>query len=291
MRERAVSFGGGGLFGVVTEPDRADRDAPRDRPGVIVLNSGLLHKVGPYRLSVNLTRAIGKRGHYALRFDLSGIGDSRMTLSDLSARERAVADVGAAMDFMAEEYGVRAFVLMGLCSGSDNAHYTSLQDERVVGTVHLDGYAVPDWRYYLKYYGGRLLSLRVLRARFEKAQSEDVGRNRTPAAGGRTRVFPSRSQLTHDFKQVTDRGVRLLCIFTRGAEAYNYKGQMRRTFSAVEFGDLLEEEFFPLATHTYCTLESRRAVVARITHWVSRHWGEPHVERSSPPPAIAVAAR
>jgi hypothetical protein len=273
VRERPVSFGGGGsLLGVVSEPEERDAQSSRDVPGVIVLNAGLLHKVGPYRLSVDLARAIALKSHHVLRFDLSGIGDSRMVASSRPARERAVGDVRRAMDFMAGEYGLNQFVLAGLCSGSDNSHYASLQDDRVVGTAHLDGYAIRNLKYYVKYFGGRLLSWRFLRTKLRRRENEEVARGRSPAVAARTREFPSKDELTRDFAKLVDRRVRLLYVYTGESESYNYKGQLRAVISGVKFGELLEEEFFPLASHTYIGLESRRKAVECVAAWLGRHW-------------------
>lgn len=275
MKETAVAFGDrGGLLGVVTEPESASMsDKPDRAPAIVLLNAGLLHKVGPNRLSVEMARAVASRGFRALRFDLSGIGDSRMAAAQVPARERAVSDVQSAMDFLKQRYGAERFVLAGLCSGSDNAHHTSLQDDRVIGTIHLDGYSALNAQYQVRYYVGRALSWRVLRNKLRTRAERTLTKNPTPAANARARPFPTREQLAEDFKRITARGVQLLYIYTADAKLYNYRGQLREAFFDVPFGDLLEEEFHPEASHTYTGVASRRRVVEHAATWVIRHWG------------------
>jgi hypothetical protein len=261
-------------LGVVTEPESARiTDKPDPAPAVVLLNAGLLHKVGPNRLSVEMARALASKGFRALRFDLSGIGDSRMAAAQVPARERAVSDVRSAMDFLKQRYGAERFVLAGLCSGSDNAHHTSLHDDRVVGTIHLDGYSAVNAQYQVRYYAGRALSWRVLRNRLRPRAEKNLAENPTPAGNARVRPFPTREQLAEDFKRIAARGVQLLYIYTAGAKLYNYKGQLREAFFDVPFGNLLEEEFFPEAAHTYTGVASRLRVVEHATEWVVQHWG------------------
>ena len=58
----------GALFGILTRAS-ASREI-----GVLILNAGLLHHVGPFRLHVLLARLLGERGFTTLRMDQSGKG-------------------------------------------------------------------------------------------------------------------------------------------------------------------------------------------------------------------------
>ena len=64
----------GSLAGIITDPPAHAREA--SRPAVILLNAGLVHRVGPGRLYVRLSRRLAAHGFVVVRFDLSGIGDS-----------------------------------------------------------------------------------------------------------------------------------------------------------------------------------------------------------------------
>ncbi|KAB2882946.1 MAG: hypothetical protein F9K40_23225, partial [Kofleriaceae bacterium] len=138
--ERAMALGAeANLIGILSGPALPAASPSRTpRPVVIFLNAGVLHRVGPHRLHVNLARRLAARGISSLRLDLSGIGDSRSVPGSLSFRQSAVADTRAAMDQLGAELGARRFILFGLCSGADNALATAEVDPRVTGIIVLD---------------------------------------------------------------------------------------------------------------------------------------------------------
>ena len=76
MREKVLTFlNNSPLVGIMTEPD-AERQMER-KPAVLFWNAGFLHRVGPYRLYVDMSRKLAAMGFWAVRFDLSGKGDSK----------------------------------------------------------------------------------------------------------------------------------------------------------------------------------------------------------------------
>ncbi len=108
------------LFGIVTLPDPGEVR----RRGVVLLNSGGDHHIGPRRLYVDLARAWAGHGYTVLRLDLSGLGDS----TELPGQARnevfpanALEDIGLAVRFMRNECGVADIALAGLCSGAYHA--------------------------------------------------------------------------------------------------------------------------------------------------------------------------
>ena len=125
IHERVLRLGDDGhLVAIASDPPAADAT-----PTAILLNAGVLHRVGPHRLHVRLARSLAASGIHAVRIDLSGIGDSRPLPSGLGFRASSVADVRAAMDQVG---GTTArFVLFGVCSGADNALAAAEVDPRV----------------------------------------------------------------------------------------------------------------------------------------------------------------
>lgn len=72
MREETCVFGSANpLVGIITHPE-----IDVGLPTVILLNAGLIHRIGPNRVYVRLARHLAGLGFQVLRFDLSGIGDS-----------------------------------------------------------------------------------------------------------------------------------------------------------------------------------------------------------------------
>lgn len=134
--ERAVVFGrAGSLVGVLTEAKDGHPD--ESTLGVILINAGVVHHVGPHRLYVDLARLLSERGRTVLRFDHSGVGDSPARDDHLPFAESSVIEVHDAMDWLKRERGCTRFVLLGLCSGTLTAFRTASRDPRVVGLVLL----------------------------------------------------------------------------------------------------------------------------------------------------------
>jgi len=267
MSDRAVRFGlNDGLHGVVSTPEHSFNE---ELPVIIILNSGLLHKVGPFRLSVNLARKLAIVGYRVLRFDISGIGDSRMRISK-SGEDFSVADVQSAMNYLDESFGVgRCYVLIGLCSGADNSHRTSLVDTRVVGSVHLDGYGYRNAAYYLHYYGARLLSSELMRKKIKMKFSDNKKLTQQEVSWAYDRAFPPIDQAIEEFSKLFLRGVKMLYIYTGGVEDYyNHKGQLQQLLKGIDVKDNLDEEFYREADHTYSRVNNREKVVQRILGWL-----------------------
>ncbi|TVP72395.1 MAG: hypothetical protein EA352_12680 [Gemmatimonadales bacterium] len=282
MIERALTFGpDGGLVGVLTEPDGPQAEA--GRPGVLFLNSGILHRVGASRIYVQVARRLASEGFTAFRFDHAGVGDSAVRRDDGSFRDSAIREARAAMDLLAERRGVDRFILAGLCSGADMAYWAALEDPRVVGLVQIDPFVYRTRRFLLRYYLPRLVSpaawWRSLSARTRWA----LGRLRPGTedeadavwvAPEYTRVFPPREEVARGLARLRERGV-VFWVWITGdmGEHVNYSGQYRESFPEVPFGpDGLEEHVVPDADHTVTGLEHQARVVEAVADWSRRHW-------------------
>lgn len=140
IRESALRFGpDDALFGVLSEPLQAATSPAR--PALLLLNTSVIHRVGPNRMYVPMARRWAAAGYTVLRFDVAGLGDS--PLAGWQARQRmyqkdSVRDVRAAMDWLSSHRGIQRFVLIGLCSGAYLAFHSGLADPRVAGQVMLN---------------------------------------------------------------------------------------------------------------------------------------------------------
>src|SRR5688572_9512999 len=89
IRDEALRLGPDGqLVGILSHPAGGRARTPH-APAVIVLNAGVLHRVGPHRLHVSLTRRLAVQGFASVRLDLGGIGDSVATSDAATFRESA----------------------------------------------------------------------------------------------------------------------------------------------------------------------------------------------------------
>lgn len=289
MRERALQFGDAAtLVGVLTEPDP---DLPGERPAVLLLNAGILHRVGPSRMNVRIARALARDGFPSLRFDFSGIGDSPSRPDRLPFEESSVKEIRAAMDHMQEERNVDRFVLLGLCSGADAAFHGAAADDRVVGIVPIDGHAYRTWRYYVHRYLPRLLRAESwknlltgktyigpwIRRLLGRGPSDDDTDARPDEE---VRVFqrpqPPREEAEERMRSLVERGVRMLHVFSGGmAENYNYQSQFRDMYRRVDFEGLARVAYFEEADHTFTDLRQLGRLVRTIAAWAVAGWSVP----------------
>lgn len=132
--EEIVAFGPGGcLAGILTRPAREGSGL-----GAVFVNHGMLHRVGPNRLHVKVARALARAGHAVLRFDFSGMGDSRVRPDKLPFERRAVVEAQEAMRCLRERTGVERFVLGGICSGAISSYNAAKADPAVRGLVMIN---------------------------------------------------------------------------------------------------------------------------------------------------------
>ncbi|HEY5678263.1 MAG TPA: alpha/beta hydrolase, partial [Myxococcales bacterium] len=131
--EELVQFGPSSrLFGILTPAARPSR-----RPAVLIPNTGSNHHVGPNRLGVRLARMLAGEGFPSLRFDVSGIGDSRPDGDGVENRmysQQSIADVRTAISAALERTGAPAVALFGICSAA-YAAFQVLDDPRVAAQV------------------------------------------------------------------------------------------------------------------------------------------------------------
>jgi dienelactone hydrolase len=118
------------LFGIVTHP----ADGEVRRRGVILLNSGGDHHIGPRRLHVSLAREWAQHGYVVMRMDLSGLGDS--TAQPGRPRNElfpigAVDDIRVAVDYLRNRQGLGEITLAGMCSGASHAVRAGMEGVKI----------------------------------------------------------------------------------------------------------------------------------------------------------------
>ena len=269
MRERAVRFGpANGLIGVVSEPGTARVGPAR---AVLMSNIGMHHRIGPFRLYVEMARALAADGFFVFRFDLSGMGDSAVLQDGDTAAMRARRDVKDAMDWLHRAYGIEEFVLLGLCSGVDSAHAAATRDHRVKGAIFIDGYAYPTTGYHVRHLVVRPLQPgRWLRFARRLVRGE---RRIVPEADGATvfeREQPTQAEFARDIGTMTARGTRLLFIYTGGA--YNRINSGRQVFEMLGAGvrtEHIESQLLRSADHVFSSTAQRALLFDRIRRWVN----------------------
>lgn len=270
-----------------------------DRPIVILLNAGVLHRVGPHRMHVTLARQLAQRGLISVRLDLGGIGDSPATASAGTFVESAVADVRAAMNDLERRFGAKRFVLFGLCSGADNGIAAALVDERIAGLVVLDAHSYRTRRSQLRKLAHRVTAMgtseaalwaastvtrtaarvvrqqaltRIGRLKARLSAEQNDGSMVEPPAPGREppplEIF--RGQLT----RLADRGVKMLAVFSGAyGDRYNHRDQIFELFP--ELRGRIDHEYFPAANHMFTERAAQAELLVAVTNWLARHYLRP----------------
>lgn len=284
MKEKAAIFGKSArLVGVLTAPGRAE--AKTDAPALIVLNSGLLHRVGAGRLSVRVIRALAEEGYYGMRFDFSGLGDSDNRSDGMPFEKRCIAEAREAMDYVTEKRGISQFVLMGLCSGADIAFETAVGDPRVIGLIQIDPFAYRTPKFYLHYtsyllqqHGPKLFHprdwWRVLnkfgRPVARKLLGKQTLAERYPdlIESPFQREIPPREHVAGGLQALVRRGARIFNVFTGGMkDQYNHQSQYFDCFHDVDFAGRVTARYLPDADHTLEALDLQERFIADLRDW------------------------
>ena len=306
MKEEAVLFGASrSLVGVITTPAGAARAA--DHPAAILLNSGLVHRVGPNRIYVKLARQLAAAGMTVLRFDYSGVGDSPARSDGGLLDECRVEETLAATQLLSARQGIQRFVLMGICSGAVNSFNAIRQDPRIIGAALINplGYssefatsaqalqanhlARTYWKTgllnpksWLRVIGGRA-NYGMLTAHLKNLA---IRHSKAAAAG---------SSVAREYQQIIAGGAELLVV---------YSGQDRRWEQRhrMVFGDFnpnraeangLVIKVLEDANHTFTSIRCQQELIQLIQDWVrQRVWGEVAVPVDAKPgPALDLVGR
>jgi hypothetical protein len=284
VREEVLQLGPEGqLVGILSRPAVRRPSGSGAAPGAfIILNAGVLHRVGPHRLHVLLARRVAAAGMPGLRLDLGGIGDSVASSDATSFRDSAVADTRLAMTglagALAGDAEIRRFVLFGVCSGADNSIATALADDRVAAIVLVDPATYANRRSKLRYLRARVAErssprdairwgLTVARRRLRDTLARLGDRSDDPPPEGREPppISTFRAQLT----QLVDRGVRILAVYSgiHGA-GYNHADQLFELFP--ELRGRIDHMYFPGANHTFTELASQGELLDAVTRWITK---------------------
>ena len=271
MKEKICQFGPKNhLVGVLTTPDESK--AVSGAPVAVILNAGIVHRIGPFRLHVDLARQLANHGFSTMRMDLSGLGDSQARPGKLDSNQsRAILDVADALDYLEKETGTAKFVVLGLCSGAFNAHQVSVKDSRIVGSVFLDGIVFRTFGFYFRWYASRLFNLRYWRNFIKRRLNNGPGKSEiegaTLAEGEFFGEELDRDSVIRDLTGMLDRGVRMLFLYTDGYDDICGRSQFKEMYGLRPDDGQLQVEYYPKSEHTFRLIENRKAACQRVTSW------------------------
>lgn len=283
MREKAHLLGPRKtIVSVVTTPPRGA--AERGRPGVILINAGLVHKIGPNRLNVRIARQLVAHGYTSIRIDLSGIGDSKAHES-LPYDEAAVVDTVAAMDFLAKTKGLDRFLLIGLCSGADTFLRVAASDPRVVGACLIDSFAFYTPLYFGAQYWRRMLEVESWRnvvsgnsdiVQMAKGKVREKLRPLlgTPATEPEKKdenvwKLPPKTEILANVRRTVDRGAAMFLIYSGGPAYYNFLTKYRVPLHPLISAGKVQVELFAESDHTFTMTYNQNLLLDCIEGWAN----------------------
>ena len=260
MKETAHIFGSDrSLFGIVTHPE----DGHLSRTGVIILNAGQLHHVGPNRIEVGAARHLAAAGFATARIDQSGKGESPVR-SGLSRTESLLQDFDDVKEYMSG-LGINRYVILGLCSGADDSMIIADERNEVAGLALLDGFVAHSSFHYVSYVIRQALTLRWFR-RPPRNVLRRLKERFWPSEGHvDIRDWDAPEVMNAYYRKFLDRGGKINAIFTSGARYYAGGGQLAHSLGA---SDGLTEIHLKLASHTFNERANREKLYAHMVDWM-----------------------
>jgi dienelactone hydrolase len=279
------------MVGMMTQPVDYEQG---DRPVVVILNSGIIHRVGHHRMYVVLARMLAGAGCQVLRFDLFGIGNSEGQVDSLSPLEGALADVREAVDWLVTARRARRIILVGLCSGADHSLIYGSSNPRICGLVLLDPSIPPTPAFFLRDLLRHLsrpqswinvflvLSRRLKRLRKLPSLAGEVRQSYWPNLNEPV----IRDFLQNAYQRSMDRGVQCLIVFTSVSPyQHNYRRQIIDAFPTVPFAGRLRLEYLTRCDHLFTRGMDRKRLFDTMMAWTqeTRFGGQIGTEASSEP--------
>jgi len=260
---------------------QASPGSPQPTWCAVLTNSGVIPRSGPHRMNVHLARHFARMGIPSIRFDMSGLGDSRRATGGLPVVQQWVADTRAAMDEAQARLGCDRFFMVGFCSGAEVAHLTALADPRLRGAVLWDFYAFPTrlsklykLAYRLRRAGVQGIARRLIAKISPPSKTSDTaeGSSRAPVnayEGLTSAPVTSREEYTQRFRTLVDQGVELFFYYSGGEpEWYAYRGQFHDMFKGEAFVQRVAFEQLALSDHLLTRQPAQQAFIADVDRWL-----------------------
>lgn len=127
------------LFGIMHLPEQTSRK----NTAIVLLSPGVKNRIAPHRLYVKLTEFLISLGYPVFRFDFYGLGDSEGVISErllpniyTSIQQGLyINDTIDSMDWLQDRYGIKNFIVGGLCGGAITGLLAAQSDERVTALL------------------------------------------------------------------------------------------------------------------------------------------------------------
>ncbi len=267
MSEVVIRFGRSlHLSGILTEPEGADQSLPT----VVIVSCGRTHHVGPYRLYVNLSRALAERGIRTLRFDVGNTGDSQCALPAEPDSGGLGYDIQDALDHLSRGAPEARYILFGLLSAADLAFAAATRDKRVIGAILVDPSGYRTFGYHLRRSLQWAVAASFLRPILTRKPKSTWQRTHIGSLDSQRPVPHERDATQRQIQELIKRGVRLLYVYAgQGPEAtVNHASQFWRMYPQLPRVGAITVSCFPRADNGFSNREDRTQLSLLCEHWV-----------------------
>lgn len=264
--ERIISLGQD-HFGIFHDTGR------NDRPTIVFINAGVVHRVGPHRLYVKMARTFAEMGFPCLRFDLSGLGDAPP--GQKGYEEQAIEDIKAALGQLDERGAISGgVILLGLCSGSEHAYKVALGTETVSGLILLDPHSYPSPLAKLERAAKKATDItrvsRKIGRLIRPGQENEVTASDEPAALI-DRPDPPREVWAADLQTLIDKGIQIYVRYTRYVEEDLTRPEhFFASFKDVDFRDQIRVDVDGESDHTSTPLKAQARLIEQVADWLGQ---------------------
>lgn len=245
---------------------------------VILMNAGVIHRMGPHRLNVKIARALAQANIPSLRLDLSGQGDSRSPLKAIERPQQVILDLKAAMDHVQRICSIQRFVIVGVCSGAFNGLALAQEDPRVAGLWLLDGPVFStrktNWVRYAHQLKARPVQalwtwgMRALRTPLWLLKAASTASTAPPVAGQQL----SQSAFAATLQQLVDRGTAIRLVYSGSMYwSYNHATQFADAFAGHPFVAQVRCDLLADVDHTGSTRAGQLKLIHNVLDWM-REW-------------------
>jgi pimeloyl-ACP methyl ester carboxylesterase len=283
MKEEVLVIGKDvAIIGILTTPNKLPENALSDtskKPMVLLTNPGILHRVGPHRQWVDLARRLGDDGFPVFRFDLTGLGDSDVRPDFRQDEDRIMSDFIEVIDYLEKNQGAKRFVLIGLCSGAIFGHQVAVVDQRVIGTIFIDGLAYRTKTWYIHNFLQHYFNIKrwhniQIRSLFRKIHDRLFSTSSSISNDPMEyRVkYPPYEKAQTDLELLINREVDMFFIYTSAViTVLNYANQFHDMFPKIDSKNKIQVEFYPEADHTFTLPTHRKRLQESIRCWLNRY--------------------
>ncbi len=283
MREKVAVFGkANSLIGILTENSSIEYHT--SLPVIIILNAGVLHRVGPNRIHVKIARKIADSGFKIFRFDFSGIGDSTRNNNNVSFEKNRVNEVREAIDYLVSVTGIRECILIGICSGADVAYQTACHDNRVVGFIGINGFYkngnhdetiddIVKMKTQIRYYKNRIVTFegwkRMIKGKSNFQMIKKIIFHKMKGFLKQNNKLMTGKIISKDWQELVARKVDVLLIYSDGSSAFDiYNLFLKKEFNRLNSSEQINVDILQQTDHIFTLLWSQKILVEMVHDWL-----------------------